>query len=136
VISLLLDDDAAADVAGELAGQEQLGISVVNVTEILDVLRRIHRTAPADAALAVDRFLNEVAAPIEATRELALRAADVRARHYHRRDRDVSLADCFVVATASPDGCVATSDRAVARVAQEEGLDVLAMPSQHGRRPL
>ena len=135
VVSLLLDDAAAADVAREIAGQEHLGISVVNVAEILDVLRRIHRTAAHDAAIAVGRFLDEVAGPVEATRELAERAADVRARHYHRRDRDVSLADCFVIATAWPDGAVATSDRAVARIAREEGLEVLALPNPRGRRP-
>jgi uncharacterized protein with PIN domain len=91
VVSLLLDDAAAADVAGERAAHQRIEISVVNVAEIVDVLRRVHRAAPGNAALAVGRFLDEVADPVAATRELAERAADVRARHYHRRDRDASL---------------------------------------------
>ena len=135
VVSLLLDDPAAGDVADALRTAGPMRISVVNVAEIIDVLRRVHRTSAADASMAVDRFLDEVAEPAAAMREQASRAADVRARHYHRRDRDVSLADCFVIATAAPGDTVATSDRAVARVARAEGLDVLALPNALGRRP-
>lgn len=135
VVSLLLDDAAAAEVAEALADGERARISVVNVAEVLDVLRRVHRTEPGAASNAVARFLDEAAEPVAATRELAERAAEVRARHYHRRDRDVSLADCFVVATAGPEDTVATSDLAVARVARAEGLEVLALPNARGRRP-
>jgi rRNA-processing protein FCF1 len=85
--------------------------------------------------LAVDRFLAEVARPVAASREHATRAADIRARHYHWRDRDLSLADCFVIAAARPGDAVATSDSAVAHVARAEGLDVLALPNARGRRP-
>ncbi len=135
VVSLLLDDPAAADVAHNLKGVDSLRISVVNVAEIIDVMRRVHRV-PADvAATAIDRFLDEVAQPIATTREQAARAADIRVRHYHRRDRDVSLADCFVVAVAGTGDTVATSDRAVADVARAEGFDVIALPNQRGRRP-
>lgn len=135
VVSLLLDDAAAEDVARELGAVEPRCISVVNVAETLDVLRRVHRVSAGDAADAIDRFLLEVADPVDVTRELAERAADIRARHYHRRDRDLSLADCFVVATARPLDVVATSDTAVARAARAEGLEVLALPNARGRRP-
>lgn len=135
VVSLLLDDEAAGEVAAVLGAADRIRISVVNVTEILDVLRRVHRTDAGAAADAMDRFLDEVAEPVAATRELAARAADVRARRYHHRDRDVSLADCFVIATALPDEAIATSDEAVARVARQEGIDVVALPNARGRRP-
>jgi hypothetical protein len=105
------------------------------VAEVLDVLIRVHRTPADDALEALDRFLADVARPIPATRALAEQAALVRARHYHRRDRDVSLADCFAIATAVPDADVATSDTAIARVARAEGLDVIALPNPRGRRP-
>lgn len=135
VVSLLLDDPAAGDVARGLRAAGPLRISVVNVAEIIDVMRRVHRASAEAASTAVDRFLDEVAEPVAATREQAARAADVRARYYHRRDRDVSLADCFVIAAARPGDTVATSDRAVAHVARGEGLDVLALPNSRGRRP-
>ena len=109
VISLLLGDPAAADVARNLKGVDSLRISVVNVAEISDVMRRVHRIPADAAATAVDRFLDEVAQPIATTREQAVRAADIRVRYYDRRDRDISLADCFVVAVAGPGDTVATS---------------------------
>jgi len=135
VVSLLLDDPAAGEIASVLRAAGPLRISVVNVAEIIDVMRRVHRASPASASTAVDRFLDEVAQSVTATREQATRAADVRARYYRRRDRDVSLADCFVIAAARPGDTIATSDRAVAHVARAEGLDVLALPNARGRRP-
>ena len=135
VIDLLLDAPSAGEIAGALRDAESLRISVVNVAEVIDVTRRVHGASAEDAASAVDRFLDEVARPVAATREQAERAADIRARYYHRRDRDVSLADCFVIAAAEPGDAVATSDAALARVARAEGLDVLALPNARGRRP-
>jgi predicted nucleic acid-binding protein len=56
-------------------------------------------------------------------------------RHAIASAGQVSLADCFVIATAEPGDTIATSDSAVARVARAEGLDVLALPNARGRRP-
>jgi PIN domain nuclease of toxin-antitoxin system len=130
----MLGDPAAAEVSSALDGRE-CSVSVVNVAEVLDVLIRVHRAPVSDASEALDRFLADVARPIPATRPLAERAALLRARHYHRRDRDVSLADCFAIAAAMPDAEVATSDTAIARVARAEGLEVIALPNARGRRP-
>ena len=134
IVSVLLGDAAAGEVSSALNGRD-CGVTVVNVAEVLDVLIRVHRTTVEDASEAVDRFLADVAGPIPATRPLAEHAALIRARHYHRRDRDVSLADCFALAAAMPDAVVATSDTAIARVARAEGLDVIALPNPRGRRP-
>jgi len=134
IVSVLLGDAAGAEVSATLEGRE-CRVSVANVAEVLDVLTRVHRTPAEDASEALDRFLADVARPIPATRALAENAALIRARHYHRRDRDVSLADCFAIATAMPDCEVATSDAAMARVARAEGLDVIALPNSRGRRP-
>lgn len=134
IVSVLLGDAAAVEVSSTLDGRE-CGVSVVNAAEVLDVLTRVHRTPVDDASEALDRFLADVARPIPATRALSERAALIRARHYHRRDRDVSLADCFAIATAVPDADVATSDTAIARVARAERLGVIALPNPRGRRP-
>ena len=134
IVSVMLDDPAAAEVSSALDGRE-CSVSVVNVFEVLDVLIRVHRAPVNDASEALDRFLADVARPIPATRALAERAALLRARHYQRRDRDVSFADCFAIAAAMPDAEVATSDTAIARVARAEGLQVIALPNARGRRP-
>jgi PIN domain nuclease of toxin-antitoxin system len=134
VVSLLLDDSAAAEVAAALTGRPAR-ISLVNVAEVLDVLVRVHRVPTGEALESVGRFLDDVAAPVVLTREHAERAGSIRARHYHRRDRDVSSADCFVVAVAEQGDAVATSDGAVARVATREGVDVLPLPNALGHVP-
>ena len=135
MIDLLLDEPSAVEIATAIRDAKSLRISVVNVAEVIDVTRRVHGVSAEDALSAVNRFLDEVARPVVVTREQAERAADIRARYYHRRDRDVSLADCFVIAAAEPGDTVATSDRAVADVARAEGLEVLALPNARGRRP-
>jgi uncharacterized protein with PIN domain len=134
IVSLLLDDDAAPEVASALEGRD-CGVCVVNVAEVLDVLIRVHRTIADDASEALDRFLADVAGPIAATRALSEQAALLRARHYHRRDRDVSLADCYAIAVALPDADIATSDSAIADVARAEGIEVISLPNPRGRRP-
>jgi predicted nucleic acid-binding protein len=134
IVSVVLDDPAASDVVASL-DTRQCEVSVVNLAEVLDVVIRVHRVPAADAQEAVNRYVDEVARPVPATRALAESAATIRARHYHRRDRDVSLADCFAIATAIPDGEIATSDSPVARVARAEGLEIIALPNARGRRP-
>ena len=134
IVSVVLDDPAAPEVVASLATR-RCEVSVVNLAEVLDVVTRVHRVPLTDAQEAVSRYVDEVARSVPATRALAESAATIRSRHYHRRDRDVSLADCFAIATAIPDGEIATSDSAVARAAHAEGLDVIALPNARGRRP-
>ena len=134
VVSLLLGDAAAPDVVAALTGRDAR-ISAVNVGEVMDVLVRVHRVPTDDAAESIWRFLDDVAAAVPATAEHAEKAGQLRARHYHRRDRDVSLADCFVVAVADEDDDIATSDSAVAHMASVEGRQVVALPNARGRRP-
>jgi uncharacterized protein with PIN domain len=135
VVSLLLGDRAADEVVERLANEDRLRISVVNVAEVIDVLRRVHRVAGDDVAAQVGRLLEEAVEPVAVTRALAERAGDVRSRHYHHRHNDISLADCFAIATADPGETIATSDRAVARIARAEGIPVLALPNSLGDRP-
>lgn len=135
VVSLLIDDAAAVEVSASLAHAERLRISLVNVAEVLDVLQRVYGVSPGGAHEAVGRFLDEAADPVAVNRATAVLAADLRARHYDRNVCDVSMADCFAVATTRSDDVIATSDRGVARVARAEGLTVLALPNAAGRRP-
>ncbi len=61
---------------------------------------------------------------------------ELRAKHYHRERRPVSIADCICLATAlrlKED--LATTDPALAAVAREEGVTVVALPDSSGQRP-
>lgn len=62
------------------------------------------------------------------SRAHAVRAAALRARHYDRRSRAVSLADCCLVAVATLADRVATADAAVLAMAESEGVGTVALP--------
>ena len=61
------------------------------------------------------------------TEPIAWGAAELRARHYHRRRSPVSIADCVLVASAEAGDRVATKDSAVLEMACAEGVAVLEL---------
>ena len=66
----------------------------------------------------------------------ARRAGSLRARHHHRESANLSLADCFCLATAIRlEAAVATADPALAHAARAEGVDVIPLPDTSGHRP-
>lgn len=67
-------------------------------------------------------------AVIPLTEAHAWRAVDLRARHYRRETSAVSLADCCLVAVATPLDRVATADRAVLEMAAAEGIGTAELP--------
>lgn len=111
-------------------------LSAVNLAEVVDRLVRVWRQ-PFDDVLESVIWLGagglEV---IDADFEVGALAGFLRARHYHRRDNDVSIADCFALATASVlEEGLATSDEAVARVARDENIELIPLPNSTGRQP-
>jgi len=124
LIALLLDEPAAAAVEGLLrAGGTR--ISTVSIAEVLDVLTRREGLPWDDVELVLAGLLSEALEPVAPDVAAAHRAADVRRRHFDRRTLRISLADCFVIATAQPGDRVATGDRVLLDVARAEGLDVV-----------
>jgi predicted nucleic acid-binding protein len=53
-------------------------------------------------------------------------------KHYRRQKNQISLGDCFVLATAADGRTIVTSDRALARSARAEGIEVALVPSGDG----
>jgi predicted nucleic acid-binding protein len=58
------------------------------------------------------------------------RAAEIRARHYHRSRRPISLADAVLIASARRGDRIATADPDVLAVAKAEKLAPIALPGQ------
>jgi hypothetical protein len=102
---------------------------------VTDVPVRVHRVAADDVAERIGRFPDDVADPVATTHEQTERAALIRARHYHRRGRAVALAGCVALAITGEDDAVGTSDAPLARVAADEGIQVLLLPNALGRIP-
>jgi len=61
---------------------------------------------------------------------VARRAAELRAAHYHRERRPISLGDVMLLAAAGPGVRIATADPDVLAVAREEALATVELPSQ------
>jgi len=127
LIALLRDEPHAHRIAIAI-GAAPTAVSTVTLAEIADVLERVHGWAAPAIAETVQGVLGVSVEYIAPTSEIAARAGSLRARHYRRRTNDVSLGDCFVLATAFPDGTIATSDRALARTARRENIEVVVVP--------
>jgi len=131
-----LTGEPAADEVKALLGEGEAVATSLNVAEAVDVAARIYG-AREDAVrgsielLAANDLLT-VSAPDLA---IGFRAAQLRIAYYRRRERALSLADCFLLASAAPGDRVATSDPAVAEVARLEGIEVVPLPDSAGRRP-
>jgi predicted nucleic acid-binding protein len=134
VVAFLTGEPAADEVAALIAG-ERAQLSVAKAAEVLDVLIRVRRLDAEEARIGLDILLDEAVEAVPVTRPIALRAAELRAGAHRRRRIEVSFADCVAIATAEPDGRLATSDRALAKVARAEGVEIIALPDSRGRRP-
>jgi PIN domain nuclease of toxin-antitoxin system len=101
-----------------------LGMATINLAETVDVLsRRVGRERAHDAlAPLVD---GPVAHLISLDAARAWRVGDLRARHYHRTQRAVSLADCSLIACAGPGDSIATLDAVLIEMARDEEVAVI-----------
>lgn len=101
-----------------------LGMATVNLAETIDVLcRRVDRErAHAVLAPLVDGPIAHLVVLDEAR---AWRLGELRARHYHRTRRPVSLADCALIACADSADSIATFDSVLIAMARDEAVEVV-----------
>jgi predicted nucleic acid-binding protein len=121
----LLDEPAAERVEELLLSGEQIVLNAVNFAETLDRLVRVHGW---DRAVAIADIRETGCSVIGLDPDLAFEAATLRARHYHRATRAVSIADCCAAAHALDRGAtVATADPALIDMVVAEGgsIDIL-----------
>jgi uncharacterized protein with PIN domain len=135
LVALLAEEPAAADTE-RLLREGDCGAVVVNLAEAVDVACRVHGLDEEEIRSSLEPLVAaSVLAAVEASEAMAWRAAELLARHYARRARPLSLADCFLVAAARDGDAIATADGPVAHVARAEAIDVIALPDSSGRRP-
>lgn len=132
VLALLKGEAAAPTVRDILTRPEPARLTRVGVAEVVDHLIRECGVDEEEAALDLAQLgLLDAVPEDDAT---AIRAGSLRARHYHRRNRPVSLADCFVAATAHVHSSrVATSDGPLLALCLDEGIGVVVLPDSDGR---
>lgn len=128
LISFLVGGPGATEVSG-IMRQGGSGIATANLVETLDVSQRVHR-------MPIDRVMETLEPLFEASVALipldpliARRAAEIRARRYHRVDCPISLADAVLLASARAGDRVATPDPDVLAVARAEGIVTVELPA-------
>ena len=134
LVAFLADEPARTEVADLL--RERCLVSTVNFAESLDVLGRVHGIEERELRSLVEPLQADALEVQAPTAEDAWAAAALRTRHYDRATNELSLADCFLLATADRLGAsVATADPAVAATARVESIELIALPDSSGMRP-
>lgn len=129
LVAFLSGGPAAPQVRAILRGGDA-AIATANLAETLDVLERLHGLPISRTAEVLDPLLDGPVASVSLDLATARRAAELRARHYHRSLRPLSLADAVLVASAQPGDRIATADPHVLAVAKAEGLEPVELPAQ------
>lgn len=129
LIAVLRDEPHAVGVVSAI-GDAAVAVSTVTLAETVDVLERVHGWSSSALAETTEGVLGVALDFVVPTPAIAARAGSLRARHYRRRANDVSLGDCFVIATAAVGDTIVTSDRALERVARAEAVAVQLVPSR------
>ena len=130
VLAYLKEEPAAVE-AGRLMDQGA-ELTTIGVAEVIDHLIRV-------LGLEEDRAMIELATlDLPEARlldaELMVGVGRLRARQYHRRSREVSLADCIAAEVARAAGTgLATSDPHLLDLCHEEGIATIPLPDSRGR---
>lgn len=121
---------AAPIVRDVLVSGEQIVVSAINLAEVADRMMRVHGLTRLDLEqdlLTLGVTISEVDPPT------ALDAAALRAQHYHRARRSISISDCCAAAvTLDRDAVLATSDPALLAMVHAEGGRWMALPDSNG----
>ena len=126
LIAFLVGGPGAAEVR-QLLREGSVGIATANLAEGLDVARRLHDLPIARALEVLEPMFGSTLAPLPLDVARARRATEVRAQHYHRTRRPISLADAILIASASTTDRIATPDPDVLTVAKAEGIATVAL---------
>ncbi len=106
------------------------GVATANLLEVLDVSQRIYGVPISRAVEVLEPLLEGPLTAVPLGITVARRAADIRARHYHRSSRPISLADAVLIGTAELGDRIATADPDVLAVAKAEKIEFVALPGE------
>ena len=131
IVAFLVGGPATAQVRATLR-EGDAAVATANLAEALDVSQRLYGLPIARAIEVLEPIFDGHLAVRPLDVPLARRAAELRARHYHRARRPISLADAILIASAGPDDRIATADPDVLAVAASEGLEIVRLPGLRG----
>jgi uncharacterized protein with PIN domain len=133
----LVGDEASAEEVEAILRQGDARVVVVNLAEAVDVSQRVHGISASGVREALEPLLLTRVLSVAASDEgKAWLAAELRVKHFDKKTKALSMADCFLLAHALTDGGpIATADPPLAQAARAEAVDVVALPDSAGNRP-
>lgn len=129
LIAFLVGGPAASSVR-EILRSGDSAVTSANLAETLDVSERLYDLSVGRAMEVVEPLFEGPLSVIALNLELARRAAEIRARHYHRSRCPISLADAVLIASAKAGDRIASADPHVLAVTETEGLEPVELPEQ------
>jgi PIN domain nuclease of toxin-antitoxin system len=136
LLGYLLDTSLAELVEPLLREDNPATISALNLAEVVDRLVRLTGQSESMVLDRIESLLDTGISVEPIDLRLGIQAGALRARHYRKRDSDVSMADCVACVTAIglrlP---LATADPCLAAVARTEGVAIIPLPDSRGRLP-
>jgi predicted nucleic acid-binding protein len=129
LIAFLVGGPAASQVRTILR-EGDAAAATANLAEAPDVSQRVHGVPIERAFEVLEPLLEGPLAAISLDIHVAHRAAQIRATHYHRASRPISLADAVLIASAGEGDRIATADPDVLAVASAENIRTVSLPGQ------
>jgi PIN domain nuclease of toxin-antitoxin system len=129
LIAFLISGPATQHVRGILR-EGDAAVATANLVEVLDVSQRVYGVPITRTAAILDPLLEGPLTAVPLDSAVARRTAEIRAKHYHRSSRPISLADAVLIGSARAGDRIATADPDVLAVATAEKLDSIALPGQ------
>ena len=105
-------------------------VATANLVEVLNVSQRVYGVPIGRAVEILDPLLEGPLTAVPLDYSVARRAAEIRAGHYRRSARPISLADAVLIGSAKLGDRIATADPDVLAVAKSENIDSVALPGQ------
>lgn len=129
IVAFLVGGPAAKTVRA-LLREGDAGVATANLAEALDVSQRVHGLPVGRAVEVLEPLFEGGLAALPLDLPAARRAAQIRAAHYHRSSRPISLADAVLIATCRSGDRLATADPDVLAVADAEQIQTIELPGQ------
>jgi len=134
IVAFLIGEPAAPAVEARLRDPDDRSlVCAASIAEVVDVTTRLMGIDIDAVGERLDWLAAGGLATIDIDDGVARVAGALRARHYDRRTRPVSLCDCLALATAMREGeALASADSALLTIARDEGVAVVPLADSRG----
>lgn len=127
IIAVAKDEPSADRIIG-LVSERKAAIVSINLAEVADVLQRTLDMSADEVRDLIGPTLDASFEVRPVDSELAWLAGDLRASLYKRKERELSMADCCLLASAKVNGdTVVTDDQPILESAREMSLEAVTL---------